>query len=68
MLPVVTYTGPDTIHLGSDDVQLIPIMARTDGDTMIRFPSEDVIMTGDVFRSRRYDYFEVENGGSFRSG
>jgi glyoxylase-like metal-dependent hydrolase (beta-lactamase superfamily II) len=64
-LPVVTYEGPVTLHMDGDAVQLIPILrAHTDGDTMIRFPASDAIMTGDFFRSVGYPNIDRANGGS----
>ena len=64
-LPVVTYEGPVTFHMDGDAVQLIPILrAHTDGDTMVRFPASDAIMTGDFFRSVGYPNIDRANGGS----
>src|SRR5215475_7021734 len=49
-LPVVTYDGPLTLHMNGEDIQLIPIRnAHTDGDTLVRFPGPDILMTGDYF-------------------
>jgi len=64
-LPVVTYDGPVTIHMNGEDVQLIPIhSAHTDGDTLVRFPGLDVLMTGDYYRSIQYPNIDRNNGGS----
>jgi cyclase len=64
-LPVVTYEGPVTIHMNGEDVHLIPILrAHTDGDTLVYFPSNDVLMTGDYFRSVQYPNIDRVNGGS----
>jgi cyclase len=64
-LPMVTYEGPVTFHMDGDNVQLIPILrAHTDGDTMVRFPASDAIMTGDFFRSLGYPNIDRANGGS----
>jgi glyoxylase-like metal-dependent hydrolase (beta-lactamase superfamily II) len=64
-LPVVTYDGPVTIHMNGEDVQLIPIhSAHTDGDTLVRFPGVDVLMTGDYYRSIQYPNIDRANGGS----
>src|SRR5499433_176378 len=64
-LPVVTYDGPVTIHMNGEDVQLIPIRAaHTDGDTLVRFPGLDVLMTGDYYRSIQYPNIDRNNGGS----
>jgi cyclase len=64
-LPVVTYEGPVTFHMDGEDATAIPILrAHTDGDTMIRFPNNDVIMIGDFFRSVGYPNIDRANGGS----
>src|SRR5262245_45966259 len=64
-LPVVTYDGPVTIHMNGEDVQLIPIhSAHTDGDTLVRFPGLDVLMTGDYYRSIQYPNIDRANGGT----
>lgn len=52
-------------HMNGEDVQLIPIPnAHTDGDTMVRFVQNDVIMTGDFYRSVQYPNIDRVNGGS----
>jgi cyclase len=64
-LPVVTYDAPLTIHMDGEDARLIPIpRAHTDGDTMIVFPNDDIIMCGDFFRSIQYPNIDRANGGS----
>ncbi len=64
-LPVVTYEGPVTIHMDGEDVHLIPIRrAHTDGDTLVYFPNNDVLMTGDYFRSLGFPNIDRTNGGS----
>jgi len=66
-LPALTYDGPVTLHYDSGDVELIPIRnAHTDGDTLVRFPAQDVLMTGDYYRSLGYPNIDLANGGSFR--
>ena len=64
-LPVVTYDGPVTIHMDGEDVHLIPIHhAHTDGDTLVYFPNNDVLMTGDYYRSIQFPNIDRTNGGS----
>jgi cyclase len=64
-LPVVTYDAPITFHMDGEEVRLIPIpRAHTDGDTLIFFPHNDVIMCGDFFRSIQYPNIDRANGGS----
>jgi cyclase len=64
-LPIITYNNLVTFHMDGEDVQLIPIpAAHTDGDTMIRFVHDDIIMTGDFYRSIQYPNIDRVNGGS----
>jgi cyclase len=64
-LPVVTYDGPVTLHMNGEEIQLIPIRAaHTDGDTLVRFPGLDILMTGDYYRSLGYPNIDRANGGT----
>src|ERR1700685_3840917 len=64
-LPVVTYEGPVTIHMDGEEVHLVPILrAHTDGDTLVYFQNNDVLMTGDYFRSIQFPNIDRANGGS----
>ncbi len=62
---MITYNGILTMHMNGEDIQLIAIpAAHTDGDTMVRFVHDDVIMSGDFFRSIQYPNIDRANGGS----
>jgi glyoxylase-like metal-dependent hydrolase (beta-lactamase superfamily II) len=64
-LPVLTYDAATTINMNGETIELIPLpRAHTDGDTGVRFPLADVLMTGDVFRSTGYPNIDIGNGGS----
>jgi cyclase len=64
-LPMVTYDGPVTFHMNGENIQLIPMPpAHTDGDTLVRFPGPDVLMTGDFYRSVGYPNIDRANGGT----
>jgi cyclase len=64
-LPMITYRGQLTFHMNGEDVQAIPVpVAHTDGDTMVRFPGVDVLMTGDFYRSVGYPNIDRANGGT----
>lgn len=66
-LPVVTYDQKITFHLNGEDVEAIPIRAaHTDGDTLVRFVKNDVLMTGDYFRSLGYPNIDRANGGTLQ--
>jgi glyoxylase-like metal-dependent hydrolase (beta-lactamase superfamily II) len=64
-LPVITYNNQIAFHMDGEDVQLIPIpRAHTDGDTMVYFVHNDILMTGDFYRSMGYPNIDIANGGS----
>src|SRR5215831_13738877 len=64
-LPVITYDSPLTIRMNGEEVQLIPVpVAHTDGDTMVYFPTANVLMTGDFYRSTGYPNIDRANGGT----
>jgi cyclase len=64
-LPVLTYDQPITIHMNGEAVKLIPIRtAHTDGDTLVHFPTADVLMTGDFYRAIGFPYPDRANGGT----
>jgi glyoxylase-like metal-dependent hydrolase (beta-lactamase superfamily II) len=66
-LPIITYTGKLTFHMNGEDVEAIAVpKAHTDGDTLVRFPKQDVLMTGDYFRSLGYPNIDRANGGSLQ--
>lgn len=66
-LPVITYKGQTTIHMNGEDIQLIPVLnAHTDGDTMVYFPKDDILMVGDFYRSIQYPNIDRTNGGSLK--
>jgi glyoxylase-like metal-dependent hydrolase (beta-lactamase superfamily II) len=64
-LPKITYEGPVTFHLNGEEAEAIPVhRAHTDGDTMVRFVNNDVVMCGDFFRSLGFPNIDRANGGS----
>lgn len=66
-LPMITYNANSQLafHMNGEEIQLIPIPnAHTDGDTMVRFVQNDIIMTGDFYRSVQYPNIDRANGGS----
>ena len=66
-LPVVTYTSRTTVNMNGEEIQLIPVpAAHTDGDTMVLFPGQDVLMMGDYFRTVGYPNIDRANGGSLK--
>ena len=66
-LSLLTYEGHLTFHMNGEEVQAIAIpQAHTDGDTLVYFPNNDVIMTGDFYRSIGYPNIDRANGGSLK--
>ena len=64
-LPMVTYQGQMTFHMNGENIQLLAMPpAHTDGDTLVRFPGQDVLMTGDYYRSVGYPNIDRANGGT----
>ncbi len=64
-LPAMTYDDVVTLRMNGEEIQLIPIRAaHTDGDTMVRFVKNDVLMSGDFFRSIQVPNIDRANGGS----
>jgi glyoxylase-like metal-dependent hydrolase (beta-lactamase superfamily II) len=64
-LPTITFDEPIQFRMNGETAVLIPIpRAHTDGDTMVRFVNNDVIMTGDFYRSVQYPNIDRVNGGS----
>ena len=66
-LPLVTYEGSVTFHMNGEEARLVPIPhAHTDGDTLVFFPKDDIIMCGDFYRSIQYPNIDRANGGSLQ--
>jgi len=64
-LPLITYEGKMTFHMDGENIELVEIPhAHTDGDTLVRFVKNNVIMTGDFYRSVGYPNIDRANGGS----
>jgi len=68
-LPVVTFGlgDPVKIRFNGDTIDLIPLEnAHTNGDTLVRFETADVIMIGDFYRNYGYPFVDPVHGGSFK--
>jgi cyclase len=66
-LPVLTYDSPITLYMNGETIELTPLpVAHTDGDTAVRFPRNNVLMTGDVYRSVGFPNIDRANGGSLK--
>ncbi len=64
-LPLLTYDTRLTLHMNGEEVEIRALPpAHTDGDTFVRLPKADALMTGDVFRSVGYPNIDRANGGT----
>jgi glyoxylase-like metal-dependent hydrolase (beta-lactamase superfamily II) len=64
-LPVLTYSDAITINLNGGEVYAAPLPpAHTDGDSYIHFRTDDVIHTGDVYRTTGFPFIDRANGGT----
>jgi len=65
-LPIVTFGDDVTLHLNGDDVHVIHVPpAHTDGDSIVHFPTANVIHMGDTFSSMGYPFVDALSGGKF---
>jgi cyclase len=63
--PVVTYDSRATLWLGDEPVMLIHIApGHTDGDSMVWFPKQKVLHTGDLMFNGMMPFIDVDGGGS----
>jgi len=67
-LPLMTLNGSSavTFFFDNETIDLIPLPdAHTNGDLIIRFEQEDVIMIGDFYRNYGYPFVDRQHGGTF---
>jgi len=67
-LPQMTLDGRSgvTFFLDNETIDLIPLPdAHTDGDLILRFEQENVIMIGDFYRNYGYPFVDRGHGGTF---
>lgn len=66
-LPVVTYEQGVTIHLASEEIQLLHFPSgHTDGDSVVYFKQANVLHMGDLFFQGRFPYIDLKGGGSVK--
>ena len=64
-MPVMTYGENLTFHMNGETVEVFhPGPGHTDGDSVIYFPSADVIHMGDLYFEGLYPYIGIYSGGS----
>lgn len=67
-LPVLSLaeTSATRIYFDGETIDLIPMApAHTDGDCLVRFEREDVIMIGDFYRNYGFPFVDPSHGGSY---
>ncbi|MBT8039141.1 MAG: MBL fold metallo-hydrolase [Xanthomonadales bacterium] len=64
-LPVVTFNDRMTLHYNGEPVTAYHVPhGHTDGDSIIHFPSSNVLHMGDIFFNGLYPYIDLDGGGS----
>jgi cyclase len=65
--PVITFDGPVTFDLGSEQLRMLPQEpAHTDGDLAVFPPAANVLVMGDLFANGSYPVIDESSGGSLR--
>jgi glyoxylase-like metal-dependent hydrolase (beta-lactamase superfamily II) len=64
-LPVITFRDSMTFHWNGDTVDVIHVApAHTDGDSVVRFKTANVLHTGDIYFNGFYPFMDASSGGS----
>jgi glyoxylase-like metal-dependent hydrolase (beta-lactamase superfamily II) len=64
-LPIITFQHDVTIHLNGEDIRAMHFPSgHTDGDSIIFFPKNNVVHTGDDFVRYGFPFIDVSAGGS----
>jgi len=64
-LPVVTFNDRVTLHLNGEPVTAYHVpRGHTDGDSIIHFPTSNVLHMGDIFFNGLYPYIDLDAGGT----
>ena len=67
-LPVIIFPQNDSfkIHINGETIDIFSLgPAHTDGDLLVFFRNENVIMIGDIYRNYGYPFIDRLHGGSF---
>ena len=66
-IPGYVIDSRTRMTMDGETIDLIPLpVAHTDGDTAVKFVKNDVLMTGDVFRSLGFPNIDRASGGSLK--
>ncbi|MDA3934789.1 MAG: MBL fold metallo-hydrolase [Gammaproteobacteria bacterium] len=64
-LPVITFSDRLSLHLNGESVSAYhQPHAHTDGDSIIHWPSSNVLHMGDTFFNTTYPFIDLSSGGS----
>ena len=65
-VPTISYEDRVALHLNGERIELMHFApAHTTGDTAVVLREHNAVHMGDVFLSRAYPFFDVDNGGDF---
>jgi cyclase len=63
-LPVITFDDRLAVHFNGEDIRVIHVPpGHTDGDSVIYFPSANVVHMGDQFFVDRFPFVDLASGG-----
>lgn len=64
-LPVVTFSEQVTLHFNGEEaiVHHVP-RGHTDGDSIVQFPTSNVIHMGDIYFNGLYPFIDLDGGGT----
>ena len=64
-LPVITFDDSLTVHFNGEEIRAIHYpQGHTDGDSVIFFPTSNVVHLGDDFFAGRFPFVDLDSGGS----
>lgn len=63
-LPVITFDDSLSVHFNGEEIRVIHVSpGHTDGDSVIYFPSANVVHMGDQFFVDRFPFVDLVSGG-----
>ncbi len=64
-LPIITFDHDVTVHLHGEDIRALHFPSgHTDGDSVIFFPTSNVVHMGDDFVTYGFPFIDLASGGS----
>jgi glyoxylase-like metal-dependent hydrolase (beta-lactamase superfamily II) len=66
-LPIVTFNDQVTLHFNGEAVTAYHMpRGHTDGDSIVHFPTSNIIHMGDLFFNGLYPYIDLDGGGGIQ--